>query len=816
MVPHPGILAVVLCSLFAFAMATHADTSGRAVPARALMWAWGNPEMTEPGPHSHATYAQASPAERAALLGVPNIIMAGLGLPDDEAQARRWTAEVGHAQELIWEIASDAPVSSSSFTYGHRVHLLAELAREHPRLSGALLDDMTTVQIDHGLQPADVRRCRELLQRHCPGLKLWAAVYTMSLDRPGIGEYIRELDGITLWTWHARDLPELERNVDRVRREYPGKPLLAGLYLYDYGDGRPMPRDLLEQQCETGLRLLHDGRLQGLVFLTITNDAETVQWVADWVARVGDQPVTAPAGLQLAAGDWHYLAGQWTQSETGEIRPPDQPNLHSRALRTDVAYGDVTVEFEYLASYRETGSGTAGLLLRATGPDRGYLVHFPWGGQQLRAKHFWAAVAKLEGDGFLRHLGAAWVPGVVSETDRWYRVKVEASGPRLRVWVDGREALAVTDETYAKGCLGLAGYGWYGFRDVRVRGEALPATAWNPQPDLPSHHFTIGLSSQDMPSGCVAPNGDVLVAAGTKLVRSTDHGRTWQTPVELPGKLGPVGDYGSTMFRTAAGRLLVMVYRTQEQLGQATPEIAIAESADNGLTWSDPVRSVVAEGWPALPSNLVPYGPLVETADGTLLRFLLGSAKEENDAFTNVVTWSATHCKAFAIRSTDGGATWSAPLELDRPAWSGQARGTIPGSLDLTEPTGVALGNRVMVLVRPIYSPFMWQCWSEDSGANWDAAARATFPGYAQSMVRTQSGAILCAHRYPLYSVNMSRDGGLHWDAGTVIDYPVWAMGCMVEVEPDVVLCTYMNAQRDQPLLAQRLRVNGDRLEQAP
>ena len=102
----------------------------------------------------------------------------------------------------------------------------------------------------------------------------------------------------------------------------------------------------------------------------------------------------------------------------------------------------------------------------------------------------------------------------------------------------------------------------------------------------------------------------------------------------------------------------------------------------------------------------------------------------------------------------------------------------------------------VTTLVRPIYSPYMWQCWSHDGDANWDAAARATFPGYAQSMIRTASGAIVCAHRYPQYSVNVSRDDGLHWDEGTVIDYPAWAMGCIVEVEPDVLLCTYMNWER--------------------
>ncbi|MBN2291710.1 MAG: exo-alpha-sialidase, partial [Pirellulales bacterium] len=121
--------------------------------------------------------------------------------------------------------------------------------------------------------------------------------------------------------------------------------------------------------------------------------------------------------------------------------------------------------------------------------------------------------------------------------------------------------------------------------------------------------------------------------------------------------------------------------------------------------------------------------------------------------------------------------------------------------------------KNVTALVRPIYSPYMWQCWSRDGGATWDAAVRATFPGYAQSMIRTASGKIACAHRYPQYSVNISRDGGLHWDEGTVIDYPAWAMGCIVEVEPDVLLCTYMNWDMGAPLLAQLVRMTNTGIE---
>jgi len=514
-----------------------------------------------------------------------------------------------------------------------------------------------------------------------------------------------------------------------------------------------------------------------------------------------------PARLKIGDGStWHFLTGPWTEDKDGVISPPNKPNLHSRAFYKADDYTDLTAEFEFNGNYRETGTGAAALIFRAKDANHFYMVYFPWGGQQLRAKHFWAQPMKVEGDGYLRSIKSVWVPGVPSETDRWYKVRLEVKGPIMQVWVDGRHALRVTDDTYKRGAVGLAGYGWYFFRNIQIAGKKGPLKNWDSSQQIPVHHFTVGLPGENMPSGCVAPNGDVLLASGNQLVRSKDKGRTWGKSEALPEKLGTVTDYGNTMFRTSKGRLIAQLWRNRETTKKPVPEILISESKDNGRTWSDPVPSQVADGWPALPDKLTCYGPLVETADGTLLRFLLGGAREDSK-FTDVRTWGATHCKAFAIRSTDGGKSWSAAIELDRPSWSGTPRGQLPGSLDFTEPTGVAIGNKVTVLIRPVYSPMMWQCWSNDAGANWDAASRATFPGYAQSMIRTRSGAIVCAHRYPQYAVHVSYDDGLNWDEGTIIDYPAWAMGCMVEVEPDVVLCTYMNAQRSMPLLAQLFRV---------
>jgi hypothetical protein len=52
--------------------------------------------------------------------------------------------------------------------------------------------------------------------------------------------------------------------------------------------------DAMRFQCETGLRLLREGRIEGLVFLANTQcdlGYESVEWTRDWISKVADSPV---------------------------------------------------------------------------------------------------------------------------------------------------------------------------------------------------------------------------------------------------------------------------------------------------------------------------------------------------------------------------------------------------------------------------------------------------------------------------------------------------------------------------------------------
>jgi hypothetical protein len=533
------------------------------------------------------------------------------------------------------------------------------------------------------------------------------------------------------------------------------------------------------------------------------------------------------------AAQWKFVGEPWREDEAGLIQPPLGRDMHSRAFYTGKAFSNVTVQFEYRAGYMEGGAGSAGLILRARDGGHGYLVHFPWGGQTLRAKNHWAGLAKLEADGYLRHVRFDLVNGVPAETERWYSVKVEASGPRMRVWVDGCLALDVNDATYASGYLGLAGYGQYWFRNIRVSGAEATATPWGSQAPIRARATVLPLPSDPINQGCVAPNGDVIIASGNELLRSTDGARTWQKE-KLPKHLLDISGMGNTIFTTADKRLIAVGnmggYISQEE--GPSHAFYMSESTDSGKTWSQRKRCPLNDDydWPAgLDRNrnvrglryLGPWGPLVETADGALLRFTLGGPGPTPD-YPDIQSWGNYGVVSRVFRSTDRGQTWSGPIEIDRPVAHHRERGSIHGSLDFTETNAVAMGNTVMAMTRPVYASGMWQSWSHDGGATWDASARASFPGYACSMTRLSSGAIVLAHRYPGYSVNVSRDGGRNWDAGTIIDWQPWGQGALIEVEPNVLLVTYMNTDLGDwhnlakteisPLLAQRFRVTEDRI----
>lgn len=512
--------------------------------------------------------------------------------------------------------------------------------------------------------------------------------------------------------------------------------------------------------------------------------------------------------LRIGDGkNWSFLNGRWTDGSEGELIPPDGGGREYIAVADSREYSDFSAQFRFKFRYPHGG---ARFLFRLQDSMRYYALDIPWCGQQNRNRHFWAGIVLADGAPLQRYLHFGHVPGICPEHQRWYEARVECSGPSIRAWIDGRLVADIEDGTYATGRAGLMGLITAGgqaphFAGLQVKGITVEPSPWSGLTPPHKHWITPCRevdreTFQSYPNIIKSNSGELTMSipfgnpnAGevrrTVWVRSTDGGKTWSDP--RPATL-PQG-FGAPFVKKDG--TWVCVHCKQD--GPVEKTMYAFSSQDEGQSWIGPKTLDVQGEWPnefSLPAY--PSGQPLRLRDGTLLVPVYCMVAD--DVATN-----------FVFRSDDDGETWMAPVRCDRNNSREQERWFCPGNFSEIGLAEVAQ-NVIIGFGRPGPWPYMWQVQSNDGGQTWEPAAFGAFPGYCITLTGTTSGALIAVHRFPYLSANVSYDGGVTWDAGTIIDYPIWANHKALEIEPDVVLVAYMGhivepGQADNRIL--RLRV---------
>ena len=136
---------------------------------------------------------------------------------------------------------------------------------------------------------AALKKLRDRLRAGKP-LDIWVVLYTGEFNLAVLKPHIDLCDVVTMWTWKAEDLAKMDESFDRFERIVGPKRKVLGLYMWDYGTGKPMPVDAMEHQCETGLRWLREGRIDGMIFLAsciCDLGLEAVEFSRKWIATKG-------------------------------------------------------------------------------------------------------------------------------------------------------------------------------------------------------------------------------------------------------------------------------------------------------------------------------------------------------------------------------------------------------------------------------------------------------------------------------------------------------------------------------------------------
>ena len=503
---------------------------------------------------------------------------------------------------------------------------------------------------------------------------------------------------------------------------------------------------------------------------------------------------------------WTFVEGPWQEDEHGVITAPPELGDENLAIYTEHAFGDFEAEYEFRWDERFTD---AGFVLRGRDAQHFYVTQLPCCGQQYRAEHFWAAISKADGTGFLQVLKMELMHGVSSATGAWHHARIKAAGNQFQLWVDGRPLSVVVDDTFAEpGYVGLYTQNGLGegerssFRNVRITGQPAQAPPWDAGPQPPHHYAVIDTVHG---SGCRqiarAANGDLIVGSGDNLHRSSDNGRTWSSQPAPPYLTLVQIDADGNLINFSADHEAFKLYR--------------AVSTDHGHTWSDRQEVHQVTFGPERPFHELVPATMIRLHDGGLLWFFWARTKHERTildgrAFNHgPVPYFINIC----LRSDDDGVTWSDWVDIDGPPHDDFHWLYHKDHLSEISATQTR-DDSVIALTRPNTSPFMWETWSHDGGRTWTPQARGPFAMYAcgHAMCTTTSGYLLIGGRFPAISVQVSRDDGMTWQCYQ-IDTGTWANGAMIEVEPDVVLFVYGGKNQPQQLRRLLLRVTADNLE---
>ncbi len=271
---------------------------------RDTLWLWGHLEGSYDNSYGLPMNSRMTPLEGADYLGIPNIIMVRYdgkpAMPFD-----KYAEQYKNTKKLMWSFVGGGGGTSRE----EREHVL-DIARTMPNITGLFMDDFfhgnavpaqkyRLAENDEGAEPpaawsiAELEEIRKKLPLPDRTLDLGVTLYAHQLN-PAIRRHLELCDLISFWSWTADDLTRLDENFAKYREIAPNKRTLLGIYMWDFGLSKPLPMELMQMQCQTALKWLKAGEIEGMIFLASNicdMKIEAVEWAKKWIAEHGQEVI---------------------------------------------------------------------------------------------------------------------------------------------------------------------------------------------------------------------------------------------------------------------------------------------------------------------------------------------------------------------------------------------------------------------------------------------------------------------------------------------------------------------------------------------
>jgi len=158
---------------------------------------------------------------------------------------------------------------------------LSELSLKYPNIVGAMCDDVTAL-FEKTVLPEGFEANYKALKKHNDKLRMYGVVYVHELGVKNFS-YIQDyIDVVNLWFWNKDEILEYDEKLALCRENFPGKPIIQGIFLHEYGrSDLGTPPELLCYELDRAREYIKKGVIEGVIIL---GDREIKKW-----------PVTAEA-----------------------------------------------------------------------------------------------------------------------------------------------------------------------------------------------------------------------------------------------------------------------------------------------------------------------------------------------------------------------------------------------------------------------------------------------------------------------------------------------------------------------------------------
>jgi hypothetical protein len=211
--------------------------------------------------------------------------------------------KIKHLKQVVWSAVGAGGLSQHSDDKSDLEEALRQAAI-YPNITGAVLDDFfksvegfatgngSVARHTVGSIASMSEKLHSFPQRK---LDLWMVWYSYQLDYP-VADYISLCDVITLWTWKGSDLAILDENMAKFIKNTPGKRRLAGCYMFNYGECRPLTNQEMQDQLDCYYRRIKKGDIEGIVLCSnciADLGLEAVEITQRWLNTVGEEEISS-------------------------------------------------------------------------------------------------------------------------------------------------------------------------------------------------------------------------------------------------------------------------------------------------------------------------------------------------------------------------------------------------------------------------------------------------------------------------------------------------------------------------------------------